>query len=297
MRANWRVVKPCQIPDRISLANFRETPSSDPWLQQYPLLLRKMAKERGGTAPLQRRCRELTGVSAVVDGADAASFTVAGPPVDTIPAGAAADWTVTFAPATPGNKTAALHFAGNGVNNIFEVTLAGKALSSLEVWKEFYFESSVNEGISANNADPDQDGARRNLYPGFIAFIRAAMDDLARQGCEPTLAGVFWHTGENDTWFDPYARKYAAWMKDLIAQVRLDLKAPALPWFISEQKPGTIWGKNIDAVNRDLRAMAQAGQHLYIISAAALPHERHHFGTKGTLLLGQEFANAWLKTR
>lgn len=144
------------------------------------------------------------------------------------------------------------------------------------------------------NGSPE---ARRNLYPGFIAFIRAAMDDLARQGCECTLDGVFWHTGENDTWFDPYARKHAAWMKDLIARVRLDLKAPALPWFISEQKSGTIWGKNIDTVNRDLRAMAQAGQHIYVISTAALPHERHHFGTKGTLLLGQEFANAWLKTR
>ncbi|HWB03789.1 MAG TPA: hypothetical protein VG796_12250 [Verrucomicrobiales bacterium] len=138
-----------------------------------------MAKERGGTAPLQRRCRELTGVSAVVDGADAASFTVAGPPVDTIPAGATADWTVTFAPATPGNKTAALHFAGNGVNNIFEVTLAGKALSSLEVWKEFYFESSVNEGISANNADPDQDGLENLLE--FAFGLDPAVPDASLQ--------------------------------------------------------------------------------------------------------------------
>jgi hypothetical protein len=139
--------------------------------------------------------------------------------------------------------------------------------------------------------------ARRDLYPGFIAFIRGAMDDLSRQGYDCTLAGVFWHTGENDTWFDPYARKNAAWMKDLISQVRLDLKAPALPWFISGQPPGTIWGKNIDAVNSDLNQMAQAGEQIFMVETSHLPHGRVHFGTRGTLLLGKEFANAWLKTR
>ncbi len=138
--------------------------------------------------------------------------------------------------------------------------------------------------------------ARRNLYAGFIAFIRGAMDDLARQGYDCTLEGVFWHTGENDTWFGPYQRNYAVWMKELIGQVRLDLNVPALPWFISEQHAGAIWG-NMDAVNGDLNTMAKSGRQIYMIKTSNLPHARLHFGTKGTLLLGQKYANAWLKAR
>jgi hypothetical protein len=136
----------------------------------------------------------------------------------------------------------------------------------------------------------------RNLYPKFIAFIREAIHDLARQGYDCTLEGVFWHPGENDTYFEPYQQKYAAWMKDLITQVRLDFKAPALAWFISEQHPRAIW-RNMDAMNAALNTMAQSEQQVFLIKTAHLPHARLHFGTQGTLLLGEELAQAYLKLR
>ena len=136
--------------------------------------------------------------------------------------------------------------------------------------------------------------ARRNLYPQFLDFIREARADLIRQGCEVRLAGVFWHTGENDTYFGPYQKKYAGWMKELITQVRLDLQQPDLPWFISEQHPGAIWG-NLAAMNASLNAMAQKEQHVYVIPTGQLPHGRLHFGTQGTLQLGEAMAEAYLK--
>lgn len=71
------------------------------------------------------------------------------------------------------------------------------------------------------------------------------------------MEGVFWHTGENDTYFGPYQQKYAGWMKDIITQVRLELKQPDLPWFISEQHPRAIW-KNMEAMNASLKTMAQS---------------------------------------
>ena len=138
--------------------------------------------------------------------------------------------------------------------------------------------------------------ARRNLYPKFTAFIREAMDDLTRQGCTVTLEGVFWHTGENDTYFEPYFRNYAAWMQSLIAQTRLDFRQPALPWFISGQHRGAIW-KNMEAINSALQAMAQSEKDVFVIKTSHLPHERLFFGTKGTLLLGDELAQAYLKRR
>ncbi|WP_395142270.1 sialate O-acetylesterase, partial [Armatimonas sp.] len=46
--------------------------------------------------------------------------------------------------------------------------------------------------------------SRRNLYPKFLAFLRDAAADLTRQGYEPIWEGIFWHPGENDTYFTSY---------------------------------------------------------------------------------------------
>jgi hypothetical protein len=43
--------------------------------------------------------------------------------------------------------------------------------------------------------------------------------------------------------------------------------------------------------------MVQSEQQVFLIPAAHLPHARLHFGTQGTLLLGEEMAQAYLKTR
>lgn len=137
---------------------------------------------------------------------------------------------------------------------------------------------------------------RRNLYPKFAGFLRDAMADLRGRGYDASLAGVFWHVGENDTFFDPYLRKQAEWMRRLIARVRLDLGEPGLPWFISEQHPRSPW-KNIEAVNRAIEEVASAESGVYRVPTAQLPHERLHFGTRGTLMLGEAMAEAYLGRR
>jgi hypothetical protein len=134
----------------------------------------------------------------------------------------------------------------------------------------------------------------RNLYSKLIAFINEAKEDLNRRGFECSLEGIFWHTGENDTYFGPYAQNYAKSIKQVIDQSRLDLKQPELPWFISEQHKNAPW-KNMDSVNAALNEMAGNDRQVTIIKTSHLPHERHHFGTQGTLLLGEEMANAYLK--
>ena len=136
----------------------------------------------------------------------------------------------------------------------------------------------------------------RDLYPKFSKFIGEAMSDLARQGYESTLEGVFWHTGENDTYFTPYQRKYADGMRRLIAQVRLDFKNQNLQWFISEQHPAAIW-KNVADINGALRTLARTEAGVFMVPTSHLPYERTHFGTQGTLLLGEEYAKAYSQQR
>ncbi|MDA1014125.1 MAG: hypothetical protein O3A00_06680 [Planctomycetota bacterium] len=137
------------------------------------------------------------------------------------------------------------------------------------------------------------DERHRNLYPKFRAFIRKARNRIESTGYDCRIEGIFWHTGENDTYFH-YHRNYAEWMKQLVGQLRQDLDEPQLEWFISEQHPKSPW-KNIDAINGDLRALAKSDANITMVSTAALPHDRLHFGTEGTLKLGAAYADAWLK--
>ena len=141
------------------------------------------------------------------------------------------------------------------------------------------------------NGSPE---AHRNLYPKLLAFIRAAQDELTRRGFECRLEGVFWHPGENDTYYSPYAQSQGKWMKQLIDQTRVDLKQPDLRWFISEQHKGAPW-RNMDSVNAALKELAHSDPRVTIIETGALPHARHHFGTRGTLMLGEAMADAYLK--
>ena len=110
------------------------------------------------------------------------------------------------------------------------------------------------------------------------------------------MESIFWHTGENDTYFGPYAQNYSTRMKQLIDQTRLDLKLPDLPWFISEQHKDAPW-QNMDTVNAGLNEIAVSDPRVTIIKTSHLPHAQHHFGTKGTLLLGEEMADTLLKHR
>ena len=141
------------------------------------------------------------------------------------------------------------------------------------------------------NGSPE---SHRNLYAKFIRFIRSAQEDLRHRGFECSLEGVFWHTGENDTYFGPYAQNNAKWMKQLIDQVRMDLGQPDLMWFISGQHNRSPW-QNIEKVNSALNALAKTEPKVMIIKTTELPHARLHFGTKGTLLLGDAMADAYLK--
>lgn len=133
--------------------------------------------------------------------------------------------------------------------------------------------------------------SRRNLYPKLLAFLRASHTDLVRQGYEPVWEAVFWHPGENDTYF--YHRQYAGWLKTLIGQLRQDLSQPTLPWIVSEQHPKSPW-RNVATLNASLRELAQNERALVIVPTDSLPHQRVHFGTEGTVRLGEALARAYL---
>ena len=56
-----------------------------------------------------------------------------------------------------------------------------------------------------------------------------------------------------------------------------------------------IGARNIEPVNAALNELARTDPRITIIKTSELPHLRLHFGTKGTLLLGEAMADAYLK--
>jgi len=136
----------------------------------------------------------------------------------------------------------------------------------------------------------------RQLYQKFITFLRTSVKDLEDRGYAVAVEGVFWHTGENDTYFGPYAQSNAKWNQQWIEQLRTDLGNPSIPCFITEQHKSSPW-VNIDRVNADLRDMALRMPGVTIIATDPLSHGRRHFGTLGTVQLGEAMADAFLSQR
>ncbi len=178
-----------------------------------------------------------------------------------------------------------------------ELSFGAKLRTSLDVKEGVAIVKFTHSGAQGPDWFPNgSPEAHRNLYPKLLAFVRAAQDDLIRRGFDCRVEGIFWHTGENDTYFGSYAQNNAKWLKQLIDQLRADLKQPDLPCFITEQHKDAPW-RNIDLINTALHEMARGDAHITIIKTSHLPHAKHHFGTKGTLLLGETMADVYLKSR
>ncbi len=103
---------------------------------------------------------DLTGLGITVDGADAAIFTITATPTEPVsgPNGSTV-FTVRFAPAGSGAKSAALHIANNDADrNPFDLVLIGTGLTAMDAWRKIWFGTTSNTGAAADNADPNHNG-------------------------------------------------------------------------------------------------------------------------------------------
>ncbi|MCX6865478.1 MAG: choice-of-anchor D domain-containing protein, partial [Verrucomicrobia bacterium] len=112
---------------------------------------------------------DLTGLGITIDGPNAADFSVTASPTAPVtgPTGSTT-FTVRFAPAAAGAKTAALHIASNDANeNPFDIALTGTGLTSLETWRNTWFGTTTNTGNAADTFDFDNDGLVNLLEYAF----------------------------------------------------------------------------------------------------------------------------------
>lgn len=132
----------------------------------------------------------------------------------------------------------------------------------------------------------------RNLYPGFRDFVRDSMDAVRASGARPRLAGVIYHCGENDMSFHPFRKQAAARLGSTIAQLRMDLGEPKLPWFISQQPPTDHESVNGVDVVADMAALAAGDPDVHHRLMTGFPEQPKQLvlDTGGVVWLGNQWA-------
>lgn len=135
--------------------------------------------------------------------------------------------------------------------------------------------------------------SQRNLYTPFRDFIMAAIKDLEKRGYVVNVDALFWHAGENDTYYTPYLRGYGSKLQAIFAGLRKDLNQPSLRCYVSEQHPKSPW-TNVAAMNAELHQMVVSNRERLTVSIPThyLPHGKTHFGSNGTIALGNAYAEA-----
>ena len=139
----------------------------------------------------------------------------------------------------------------------------------------------------------------RNLYPGFLAFVRESMKEITEQGNEVELAGIFYHLGENDMSFGPFRQQAVGWLASFVSQSRQDLGMPTLKWFVSQQPPTDDESVNGINVTAELQKLAAADPNLIHVKVFDLPGQEQKLviTTAGIVALGERLAGSYLKQR
>ena len=142
--------------------------------------------------------------------------------------------------------------------------------------------------------EPDEN-ASRPVYAHLVETVRQSLAAVKARGARVSIEGVFWLGGEHDAYFGPYRPRYGERLKALMARLRQDL-GPRLRCFIAELSPKGPWGEErIADVNRQIAAIVADDRDAWSVPTSELPHERVHFGTAGTIRLGESFARRYLE--
>lgn len=137
----------------------------------------------------------------------------------------------------------------------------------------------------------------RNLYPAFLAFVRAAIADLEARGHQVEVAGIFYHVGENDMSFGPFRQAAAERIRSFVRHSREDLGLPHLRWYVSQQPPTDDESVNAIEVIAELEKLAAEDAHMIHLEVFDLPEQEKKLvlDTRAVVELGERLAKAYLE--
>jgi hypothetical protein len=142
------------------------------------------------------------------------------------------------------------------------------------------------------NPNPNAMGPQ---YKTFKQRVDAAMADLKKAGKNPTIVGMIWMQGENDSTVPDHAKAYQQNLKTLIARVRSDFDAPQMKFVLGRiSTMSKLWAtpENLELVRKVQQDVAKIDGNASWIDTDDLQWGYYgHYGTKGQIDLGIRFAN------
>jgi hypothetical protein len=113
-----------------------------------------------------------------------------------------------------------------------------------------------------------------------------------------TLKGILWHQGESDA-TPALAPAYEGKLHDLIARLRRELAAPAVPFIAGQlgKFPDAPWDDARTQIDRVHRALPAKVPHTAFVSSEGLQHkgDKVHFDADSYRKLGLRYAEAYLR--
>ena len=172
---------------------------------------------------------------------------------------------------------------------------AGRALSELHPgWRIGIVKFAWNATSLYWDWDPNRVHSK---YDAMIDGTRYAIRKLAARLKAPVrVGGFFWMQGESDSNTYAHATSYAANLRELIASVRADLRAPKLPFVIGQiddvRKYYPVVLPYSHIVRAEQMRVAKTDPHTFLVPTDGLTHaaaSRVHFSSEGTIDLGRRF--------
>jgi hypothetical protein len=154
-----------------------------------------------------------------------------------------------------------------------------------------YAVGGTNLGYQWNPANTDA-GA---LYPLFKARVNAALSKLVQDGKTPTVAGMIWMQGEDDSTIPSYAVNYGMNLRNFITSVRTDFNAPDMRFVagrISYMSEKWAPRSQIDFVRNAQWNIGSLVPNTACVNTDDLEWAFYgHYGTQGQIDLGNRFAD------
>jgi iduronate 2-sulfatase len=142
--------------------------------------------------------------------------------------------------------------------------------------------------------DPEKRDQKGSCYAALLAEFQRASKAATTKGIVLRPAAFLWIQGESDA-NAKNAPQYTDNLTALIQSLRTDLKAPKLPALFAVNTRFGL-GKNefMPAIVAAQKEAAKADRlSIYVDTAKATIANPAHFDTKGTLLVGRQFAEAF----
>jgi hypothetical protein len=142
---------------------------------------------------------------------------------------------------------------------------------------------------AAFGGSPIADWSRGGKH--YVAAVARAKAALA----SGELAGILWHQGESDA-APEKAALYQAKLDQLIADLRTDLSAPAVPFLVGTLAD-TAKGAGVATINQALRTVPDRVKQTGCVLAEGLTMSRDkiHFDAESYRQLGRRYAAEWTR--